>query len=134
MNLLVDTSVWSLALRRDAPSDAAEVARLLVALEEQEPVFTTGLILQEILQGYDGPRAREKILREFDALPMLVPDREDHVAAAGLRNLCRRRGVQTGTIDALLAAIAIRHDLHLITTDRDFFRMAEYCTLRLWKP
>ena len=134
MNFLVDTSVWSLALRRDAPSDAAEVSRLQVALEEQEPVFTTGLILQEILQGFDGPRAREKILREFEALPMLVPDREDHVAAAGLRNLCRRRGVQTGTIDALLAAIAIRHDLHLITTDRDFGRMAEYCTLRLWKP
>lgn len=134
MNFLVDTSVWSLALRRDAPSDAAEVSRLRVALEEQEPVFTTGLILQEILQGFDGPRAREKILREFEALPMLVPDREDHVAAASLRNLCRRRGVQAGTLDALVAAIAIRHALHLITTDGDFLRIAKYCTLRLWEP
>ena len=97
-------------------------------------MFTTGLILQELLQGFDGPRAREKILREFEALPILVPDREDHVAAADLRNRCRRHGVQAGTIDALLAAMAIRHDLHLITTDRDFVRMADYCALRLWGP
>jgi predicted nucleic acid-binding protein len=38
---------------------------------------------------------------------LLVPDRQDHVEAAELRNLCRRRGVQVGTIDTLLAQLCL---------------------------
>jgi len=49
--VLVDTSVWSLALRRDAPSDSTEVRALVHALEGGEPILTTGLVLQELLQG-----------------------------------------------------------------------------------
>jgi predicted nucleic acid-binding protein len=131
VNIFVDTSVWSLAWRRDRPSTGPEASRLRLALEEGEAVFSTGLVLQEILQGFDGPRDRERILAEFSALPMLVPDRTDHVSAADLRNLCRRRGVQAGTIDCLLAALTIRYDLQLLTTDRDFERMARHCPLRL---
>jgi hypothetical protein len=61
-----------------------------------------------------------------------VPHRGDHVAAADLRNACRRRGVQIGTIDALLAQLCIRHGLVMLTTDRDFHRVAELSRLRLW--
>jgi len=62
----------------------------------------------------------------------LVPDRRDHVEAAELRSNCRRGGIQIGTIDALLAQLCIRHDLTMLTTDRDFFHMAEHCALKLW--
>jgi predicted nucleic acid-binding protein len=131
MNLLVDTSVWSLALRRDRPADVPQVRRLRAALEHGEALFTTGLILQELLQGFDGPKARAAILAHFQLLPMLVPDREDHVAAAELRNIVRRRGIQLATIDALLAQLAIRHDLGFLTTDADFGRAAPLISLRL---
>jgi predicted nucleic acid-binding protein len=131
MNILVDTSVWSLAFRRDPPAEAPEVTRLSQALREQEPVFTTGLVLQELLQGFDGPRARDRILADFQSLPFLVPDRADHVAAAGIRNACRKAGIQVGTMDALIAALAIRHELTFLTTDQDFGRMARHCPLRL---
>ena len=40
MNLFVDTSVWSLALRRDARSDQPEIERLVAALQSGELVFT----------------------------------------------------------------------------------------------
>ena len=133
MKLLVDTSVWSLALRRDHPPDLPEVAALARALEGGELVVTTGLILQELLQGFHEPSERDRILARFGALPLLSPDLEDHIEAAALRNLCRRRGVQTGTIDALLAQLCIRHDLTLLTTDRDFRRMAEQSSLQLWE-
>lgn len=110
MTVFVDTSVWSLALRRDTPEPTPEVMALGHSLQEGEVVVTTGLVLQELLQGFDGPRAREQIVHRFSALPFLVPDRDDHVAAADLRSSCRRQGVQVATIDALLATLCIRHD------------------------
>jgi hypothetical protein len=131
--LLVDTSVWSLALRRDHDSTAAPVRALRVALEGNEIVVTTGLVLQELLQGFTGPRARKDIIARFAALPLLSPDRQDHIDAADLRNRCRRAGVQVGTIDALIAQLCIRHDLTLLTTDNDFVQAAAHCPLRVWK-
>ena len=132
MSLFVDTSVWSLALRRDAPSDAPQTRALLHAIETGESILTTGLILQELLQGFSGPRARAQILDRFSAVPLLVPDRDDHINAAALRNACRRAGVQIGTIDALLAQLCIHHRLTMLSTDNDFRRLADHCALQLW--
>jgi predicted nucleic acid-binding protein len=132
LSLFVDTSVWSLAFRRDAPSAAPEVRELVRAIEAGEALLTTGLVLQELLQGFSGPRARERILDRFSALPLLAPDRGDHIGAAELRNTCRRGGIQIGTIDALLAQLCIRHDLTMLTTDGDFRHIAGHCALKLW--
>ena len=129
MNLFVDTSVWSLAWRRDAPAESPAVQRLTHAIESGETILTTGLVLQELLQGFHGPRARDRILSRFSALPFLLPDRRDHVEAAKLRNTCQRRGVQVGTIDALLAQLCIHHDLQLLTTDEDFRRITRFVPL-----
>ncbi len=134
MRLFVDTSVWSLAFRRDAPPGVPEVEGLRKALEGEDGVFTTGLVLQELLQGFGGPRDARRIVGAFASLPLLVPGREDHVEAAVLRNTCRRRGVQVGTIDALLARLCVRYDLVLMTTDLDFARMKAVCPLALWRP
>lgn len=131
--LFVDTSVWSLAFRRDLTSRAPEATALLEAIRSGETILTTGLVLQELLQGFAGPKARDQILDRFSALPLLVPDRDDHVAAADLRNRCRRAGVQIGTIDALLAQLCIRHDLTMLTSDDDFSRIAARSALRIWK-
>lgn len=133
MSLFVDTSVWSHLFRRDAVGDGAQVGALRHALETGEAVITTGLILQELLQGFSGPKAHDQILDHFSAVPLLVPDRNDHIAAAGLRNHCRRGGIQAGTIDALLAQLCIRHDLTMLTADRDFEHIANHSALRLWK-
>ena len=95
-------------------------------------MFSTGLILQELLQGFCGPQAAESIIERFAALPFITPMRADHVEAANLRNACRRRGVQIGTIDALLASLCIAHDLVMLSTDRDFIGIAESTPLILW--
>jgi predicted nucleic acid-binding protein len=133
VTLFVDTSVWSLALRRDAPGIAGpEVKALREALEGGQPVVTTGLVLQELLQGFSGPKSRRQIIEHFGALPLLAPDRHDHIEAAELRNKCRRAGVQVGTIDALLAQLCLRHELTMLTTDNDFDGIAANAPLRLW--
>ncbi len=130
--MLVDTSVWSLAFRRDAPPDLGEIGALRLALERGDSIVCTGLVLQEVLQGYSGAKARERLLDKFGALPMINPDRVDHVEAAELRNHCRRHGVQLGTIDALIAQLCIRYGLTLLSTDGDFKHAAKYCRLRNW--
>jgi len=132
VSLFVDTSVWSLALRRDPPGTEAEVSELLRALERGDSLVTTGLVLQELLQGFSGPKARELIQERFSALPLLVPDRNDHVTAAGLRNECRRSGLQIGTIDALIAQLCIRHGLTLLSTDQAFDGIARVAPLKKW--
>lgn len=132
MTLLVDTSVWSLALRRDRAADEPHVGALQAGLRGGESIVTTGLILQELLQGFSGARAASAIIERFSALPLLIPNRHDHIDAAALRNRCRRSGVQLGTIDALLAQLCIRHELTILTTDNDFVLAAEHCKLEVW--
>jgi predicted nucleic acid-binding protein len=133
LSLFVDTSVWSLAFRRDQPPPSREAQALVQAIETGETILTTGLVLQELLQGFSGPKDRERILDRFSDVPLLIPDRDDHVRAAELRNSCRRGGVQIGTIDALLAALCIRHDLTMLTGDKDFTHIADHCPLKVWK-
>jgi len=132
MNLFVDTSVWSLALRRDAPPDRPEIEVLKSALDAGM-VVCTGLVLQELLQGFTRPQAHEQIISRFSALPLLVPGREDYIQAAELRNHCRRKGIQTGTIDALLAQLCVHHDLTMLTTDNDFQHIASVVPLSVWR-
>ena len=134
MNLFVDTSVWSLALRRDGPVAAPEVEYLKQALATGAGVFTTGLVLQELLQGFAGPKNREAIIEHFVSLPFIVPQRDDHIAAAELRNVCRRAGLQIGTIDALLARLCMVHTLVILTRDTDFARLAGLQPLKVWRP
>jgi len=132
MTLFVDTSVWSLAFRRDSVPEVPEVKRLREALVGGESVHTTGIVLQELLQGCRGPRAWDRIVDRFKALPLLLPSREDHVEAARLRNECRQHGVQVGTIDALLAQLCISRNLIMLSTDRDFSYIADRASLQLW--
>jgi hypothetical protein len=133
LSLLVDTSVWSLALRRDTPPDLPEVFALRQALESGS-VYCTGLVLQELLQGFSKPKAHKQIISHFSSLPLLVPDRSDHIQAAEIRNRCRQKGVQTGTIDALLAQLCVRHELTMLTADKDFQNIASVVPLSVWIP
>ena len=83
--------------------------------------------------GFVGPRARRSIIERFASLPLLMPDRQDHVDAAELRNRCRRAGVQLGTIDAVLSQLCIRHGLTMLTADNDFVLAAKHTGLRVWR-
>ena len=134
MALFADTSVWSLAYRRDSPPASAEVAALREALTGGERIVATGLVLLELLQGFVPARAQATIRAAFESLEFVEPAREDYIAAAGLSNACRRKGVQLATIDALIAQLCIAHDLLLLTTDADFRHAARHVPLRVWSP
>ena len=131
MSLLVDTSVWSLALRRNQELAVAEVEFLKKALTDVKTICITGIVLQELLQGFSGAKDQTQIIERFQSLHLLSPSVETHIAAAQLRNTCRRAGVQLGTVDALIAQLCIEHDLVLLTTDRDFSYAAKHVPLHL---
>jgi predicted nucleic acid-binding protein len=91
------------------------------------------VILQELLQGVVPERARTQITELFAALEYLTPSREDHVAAAGVRNTLRSAGVQVATIDALIAQLAIATGHTLLSTDNDFRAASSHISLQLWR-
>ena len=76
---------------------------------------------------------RSQLIERFAALGFLHPDREDHIEAAEVRNICRRRGVQIGTIDAVLIQLSLKHDLVLLSSDNDFRSAAKHVKFRLWR-
>ena len=124
MRVLVDTSVWSLALRRDQHvwNLKAEELRRRVAAHLVEMI---GPIRQELLSGVrDQPQfdQLETHLRAFADLPLLAGD---YVTAAKFFNLCRSKGIQGSNTDFLICAVAVRHELAVFTTDGDFTRFAK---------
>ncbi len=131
--ILVDTSVWSIFLRRDH-SSGPHIEKLKSAISLGEGIYSTGIILQELLQGFKGPKAKDKLVDFFSAVPLVVPSRADHIDAAELLNRARRGGIQVGTIDALIAQLSIRHGLTILTTDGDFLHLKKISPVRVWQP
>ena len=131
MRVLVDTSVWSLALRKDGPAGHPAVVKLADYLRSDEDVFLTGLILQEILQAFRSEASFRQVARHLEPFPLLATGRPEAVAAATLHRICAAKGVTASTADCQIATAAIRHECLLLTADRDFERIAKWSALRL---
>lgn len=131
MRVLVDTCVWSLALRRQGPVDHPAVRAFSALLEKGEEVVIIGVILQEILQAFRADATFRKMVRHLEGFPLLPVGRDGHVAAARLHRACAASGVTAATVDCLIAAACIEHNAHMLTTDQDFQRIANHCNLRL---
>jgi predicted nucleic acid-binding protein len=124
MRVLIDTSIWSLALRRSehAQNPEAEELRRLIAAHVAEII---GPIRQEVLSGIRDQSQCDRLeshLAAFADLPLLM---EDYVTAAKFYNLCRSKGIQGSNTDFLICAVAVRHDLAVFTTDGDFPHFAK---------
>jgi predicted nucleic acid-binding protein len=137
VNVLVDTSVWSLALRRKAhylnPAERATVAELTGLIQEGRTRII-GLIRQELLSGIKTSSQYEKlrtVLRAFPDEPIATADYE---AAAKAGNDCRARGVAVSVVDILICAIAIARDWSIFATDPDFKSYARILPLKLHTP
>lgn len=127
----MDTSVWSLALRKGGPADHPLVAKLHTFLASGEDLFLASVILQEILQAYRSEATAHKVAHYLEPFPLLEMDRGAIKAAARLFRHCRSEGITASTIDCHIAAAAIEHSCALLTADRDFERVATVSELRL---
>jgi len=131
MKYIVDTSVWSMALRRVGHQETQGVRKLTILLKEGERIFLPGVILQEILQGVRHSAQFKKIRESLSYFPFLDATYDDFIFAAELFNSCRAKGIQATTIDFLIASLAIRNDCLLLTSDKDFIYIAKHSKLKL---
>jgi predicted nucleic acid-binding protein len=134
LTLFIDTSVWSLAFRRDAPPDVPEVAMLRAALASGDDIASTGFVLLELLRGAVPTKAKKAIAAAFGWITMIEPTLDDYVGAADLGNTCRSSGVQLGTVDTLIAWLVVDRHFTLLSTDRDFQHAAPVVGMRVWRP
>jgi predicted nucleic acid-binding protein len=132
MRVLVDTSVWSLALRRSAPAqnpDAEELKRLLAG----HLVEIIGPIRQELLSGVRDQVQFDLLESRLTCFPDLPLQAEDYVTAAKMFNLCRSKGIQGSNTDFLICSVAVRHNLAIFTTDGDFHLFAKCLPIVLYE-
>lgn len=134
MNVLIDTSVWSLALRRQ-PHNLSEIQRHAVKewrrLIEDSRVVIAGPIRQEILSGIRVKEQFQRIQEQLGGFDSLSLSNYDFDQAAIFYNYVRSKGVAGGSIDLLICAIAYRHQLAIFTTDQDFNRYAQHLPIQL---
>jgi predicted nucleic acid-binding protein len=133
VNVVVDTSVWSLALRRRRPSEAPEVLELAELVREGRAVIL-GPVRQELLSGVQGPSQLETLRDHLRAFPDLELEPEDYEEAARSFNSCRARGVQGSNTDFLICAAATRRRFTILTTDADFASFERILPVRLHPP
>lgn len=131
MRVLVDTSVWSLALRRRSSAVNPEAVILQTLIEQGEDIFLLGVILQEILQGVRNPKDFSRLKEHLSEFPLIELTREDYIKASELKNYLAKKGKQAGTIDALIASAAISYGCFLLTADQDFTHIALHSKLKL---
>lgn len=134
MRVLVDTSVWSLALRRRPEKlnpDEEQIVRFLADLVREARIDIIGPIRQELLSGVKEQRQFEVLkaaLRPFKDEPLSTADYEE---AARAYNLCRSRGFECGTVDILICVVAFDRQRFLFTTDEGLKRCAEAIGVKL---
>ena len=119
MKVIVDTSLWSLALRRDKQASFSTVEELQHIIHDHR-VQMIGPIRQEILSGIRSESQFKKLQKHLDSFPDLPILTEDYVTAAKLFNRCRSKGIQGSNTDFLICAVAVRNRFSIFTTDKDF--------------
>jgi len=137
MNTLVDTSVWSLALRRKNESLSTNERLLVAELSElirEGRARVIGLVRQELLSGIRATEQNEQLKLHLRSFPDEVVDTSDYEEAAKAGNRCRAKGVVVSIVDILLCAVAIKRQWAIFTTDPDFSNYAKVLPLRIHAP
>ena len=132
MKVIVDTSIWSLALRRDGDTGDKHVKELEELIKEVRAQLI-GPVRQELLSGIrTGKQFRllKSHLRAFRDLPI---ETEDHELAAEYFNMARKKGIQASNTDFLICALSTRRHMPVFTADRDFINLQSVITLALHK-
>jgi predicted nucleic acid-binding protein len=133
VSVVVDTSVWSLALRRRRSSAAPEVNEL-GALVREGRASIIGAIRQELLSGMASEEQFQTLRDYLRPFPDVELEMDDYEEAASFLNRCRSRGIQGSNTDFLICAVAVRRQLAVLTTDDDFAHFARVLPIQLHSP
>ena len=130
--VLVDTSVWSLALRKKSPdnNDKKLIGYLTFLIRKRYAVMI-GPIRQEILSGISDESTFRKLKEALKAFPDFEITTDDYEQAAAYYNICRSNGIQGSHIDYLICSVAHNNDFLIFTLDKDFKNYRNYIDIEL---
>ena len=136
MKVIIDTSVWSLALRRkkeELNDLESQIIVELVELIKETRAIIIGPIRQELLSGLNPNSQFEKLKKNLRAFDDLSIKREDYETASNFFNTCRRNGIQGSQIDFLICAVSHNNKISILTTDKDFRQYSNFIDIKLHK-
>jgi len=119
MKIIVDTCIWSLALRRNSVEDNPYIEELKNLIEEIR-VQVIGPIRQELLSGIKSKKQFETLKLHLKAFADIELESKDYELAAEYFNAARKKGIQGSNTDFLICAISSRRKMSILTTDKDF--------------
>lgn len=132
MKVIVDTPIWSYALRSKRKGFEAHVQELEALISDQRVIMLSP-VRQEILSGYSDKSKFERLngkLKYFENTAIID---EDYVQAAAFSNECRSNDIQGSHIDFLICAVAHRLGVEIFTTDNDFNHYSNHIAIKLFK-
>jgi len=132
MKVIVDTCVWSQALRKN-PSNDQRIKKELTELIKDIRVQLIGPIRQEILSGIKSEKQFNELKDYFSAFLDLSIQTTDYEKAAEFFNICRSHGIQGSNTDFLICSIAFHRDFEIFTIDKDFKSFQEYIPVKLYE-
>jgi predicted nucleic acid-binding protein len=133
MKVIVDTSIWSSALRRGVQNNSAAEQELRHLVQDHR-VQMIGPVRQEILSGIRHESQFKKLKAHLENFPDLSIITEDYVAAAKFFNRCRAKGVQGSNTDFLICAVAVRNKFAIYSTDKDFDLFSKHIPIIMYRP
>ncbi|MEH2440904.1 type II toxin-antitoxin system VapC family toxin [Nostoc sp.] len=133
MKVIVDTSVWSLALRRNYKVDESPYVAVLQELISDGRVALLGAVRQEILSGIRDSNQYNRLKNYLRAFPNLELDMEDYELASEFYNTCRSNGIQSANTDFLICSAAVRRNYTIVTTDKDFDNFSQHIPITLFQ-
>lgn len=133
MKVIVDTCIWSLALRRPKKSVSDPHVDVLKDLIVERRVEMLGSIRQELLSGIVVAEHVDKLKLYLRAFPDLILDYEDYELAADFYNYCRNKGIQGSNTDFLICAVASRREMAIFTNDKDFSLFVKVVPIQLYQ-
>jgi predicted nucleic acid-binding protein len=133
--IVVDTPVWSLALRRKAADLTTTERQLIQALHQlvdEGRVQLLGSVRQELLSGLQEEAQFRRLRNYLRDFPDIALATEDYEEAARVSNECRQAGIASSPVDMLICAVALRRGWQIFSTDRDFAHYARALPTRLF--
>ena len=133
MKIIVDTCIWSLAVRRNNIQSNSYVSELQELIKEIR-VQLIGPVRQELLSGVKSSKQFDLLKTHLKAFDDLELEREDYELAAEYFNSARKKGIQGSNTDFLICALSTKHNMPILTTDKDFSNFQTVFHINLHSP
>ena len=133
MKVIVDTDVWSEALRRKKGKKSIYVDELVDLIQEGR-LLIIGPIRMEVLSGIRDQETFDGFSERLSAFDDLNITSEIYILAARFFNLCRSKGIQGSNTDFVICACSVHWNIPILSKDKDYLLYIKHLPIELIEP